>query len=514
MIQKPEDRLSEWFRTAPLPDEPDSLHEFLARVPRENARPIHGSLSFTSLWPRRALGGLAAALVVVVIGGALLFGLVSRGQTVPGASPSATATTKDSGPAPTGSAGPTSSAPNATPTDAASPTLNTAWWKAGLPTLTLPSAAIKTAGVSLPDPDSVSVQVWGSRYYLADWTAVGDGLLPTSNATAILRYGDASNGKAGSVPLPLTTTELTALRNQAVGGGFSVAADGSHVAVVVWYRLESGTLGIPCRSNDGAPIAWRILVAPLDPSTGAPGTIATIASGHNQVAFRPTTIGEGCDTVSAPLIAVSGDLIAYDIEAATGRNPLAATILLHSLSGGAPDRQTQTDGMPIGLRISGTSVAWLESDGNHEVRLWSSTASHPTSALNEIFETNGPSGWTMPRFSLDADRLTWDYGYQVHTTTAGTSPVFESAPISPVGIACLLGGSEAGKVLFMCYPGDPLLGNGGLVIWSSTTGPQLVAGYQAGDNGVSWLSNGWVATEAGGYPSSGLTFFRLSDLAG
>jgi hypothetical protein len=518
MNQKPEDRLSEWFRTAPLPDEPASLHEFLASVPRDHARPMPGSRSIASLWPRRVLAGLAAGLVVVVIGGGLLFGLVSREQTVPGGSPSAsaTATAKASGsvPAPTGSTGPTTSAPNATPspTDAASPTPNTAW-KAGLPTLNLPATAIKTAGVSLPEPDSVSTQVWGSRYYLVDWTAVDDGLAPTSSATAIIRYGDIATGKAASVPLLLTSAELAGIKSPRVGGGFSVAADGSHVAVVVWYRLQSGSLAIPCPSNYDTPISWRILVAPLDPSTGAPGTFAAIASGHSKIAFRPTTIGEGCDTVSAPDIALSGDLIAYNIEAATAGHPLAGTILLHSLSGGSPDRQIQTDAMPMGLRVSDTNVTWLESDGNPVVPLRLSTASHPAPVLVEAMDaTNSDGNWRMPRFSLDGDRIAWEEpatGEVLMETIGGSA-----TRISPTGVACLLGGSEAGNVLLMCYPGDPFWGNSDLVIWSSTAGPQLVAGYPAGADGASWLSNGWVATEASGYPSSGVTFFRLSDLVG
>jgi hypothetical protein len=64
----------------------------------------------------------------------------------------------------------------------------------------------------------------------------------------------------------------------------------------------------------------------------------------------------------------------------------------------------------------------------------------------------------------------------------------------------------------MCYPGDPFFGNGNLVVWSSSTGLQLVHGYAAGANGLSGLSNGWVATESGGWPPSDVSLFLLSDL--
>jgi hypothetical protein len=344
---------------------------------------------------------------------------------------------------------------------------------------------------------------------VADWTAVDAGLKPTGSATAIIRYGDVSTGKAGSVPLPLTAAELAGLRTN-IGGGFSVVTDGGSVAVVVWYRLNSGTLGIPCYSNDGSPIAWRILVAPIDQSTGTPGTFRAVAGAHSQVAFKPT-IGEGCDTVSAPLVALSGGRIAYNIENATAGHPLASMILVRSLAGGAPDRQIQTLAMPIGLQLSGTNVAWLESDGNAAVPLRVSTAAHPAPAdVDTIDMQGGTGGWTIPRFSLNGDHIAWD--------RSATHEVLQESidgpatQISPSGVACLLGGYDAGQVLLMCYPGDPFLGNGNLVIWSSSTGLQLVQGYAAGANGFSWLSNGWIATESGSFPSFGASFFRLSDL--
>ena len=516
MSQKSEDYLREWFRAGPRLDEPDSLHEFLAAVPLEHPRTTRGRWAVLSIRAKRVLAGLAAAVVVFVIGGAILFGLMNRSNApITGGSPSPTATASESNPASTASASPTATASgaNPAPTEIASPTPNTSWM-ANLPTLTVPAGAIKTAtgttnGVSFPASDSVSSQVWGSRYYVADWTAVDAGLQPTGSATSILRYGDVSTGKTGTVPLPLTAAELAGIRNKLVGGGFSVATEGSNVAVVVSYLLAPpGQLGIPCSSNSGAPIAWRILIAAIDQSTGAPGTFSVMASGHSQVAFRPMG-GDGCDTVSAPLVALSGSLIAYNIEAATTGHPLASTILLHSLSGGAPDRQIQTLAMPIGLRLSGTNVAWLESDGNAAVPLRISTATHPAPADVDTIETPG-GAWTIPKFNLDGNRIAWE---QYATREVFVESIGSSATrISPTGVACLLGGSDAGQVLLMCYPGDPFLGNGNLVIWSSSTGLQLVRGYSPGADGFSWLRDGWVATDRGSFASSDLSLFRLSDL--
>ena len=515
MNQKSEDYLREWFRAGPLPDEPDSLHDFLAAVPLEHSRTTRGRWAVLSIWPQRALVGLAAALVITVVGGTILFGLMNRSNwPIPGGTPSPTATASGSNPAPTASASPTptASGANPAPTETASPTPNTSWM-VNLPTLTVPAAAIKTAsGVSFPASDSVSSQVWGSRYYVADWTVVDAGLQPTSTAIASIRYGEASTGKTGSVPLPLTAAELAGIRTKFVGGGFSVATDGSNLAVVVWYRLGApGDQGIPCGSNSGAPIAWRILVAPIDQSTGTPGTFSAVAGGQSKVAFRPTSIGEGCDTVAAPLVALSGGRIAYNIEAPTAGHPLASTIMLHALGVGAPDRQIQTLAMPIGLQLSDTNVAWVESDGSTVVPLRVSTAAQPAPVDVDSIDTTGRTGnWTMPRISLDGDRIAWERPAtgEVLLESIGGS----ATRISPSGVACVLGGSDAGQVLIMCYPGDPFFGNGNLVIWSSSTGLQLVQGYAAGANGFSWLSNGWVATEGGSFPAYGVSFFRVSDL--
>lgn len=515
MNQKSEDYLREWFRDGPLPEEPDSLHDFLATVPIEHPRKARGRWAGLPIWPQRALAGLAAAVVVALVGGTIALGLMNRSNSpIPGGTPSPSATASGSSPAPSGSVQPTAtgSNPNSSSSASTEPTPGTSGL-ANLPTLTLPAGAVKTAnGVSFPAQDSVASQVWGSRYYLADWTAVDAGLNPTSTATAILRYGDAATATVGSVPLPLTQAELAGIRNKLVGGGFSVTADGTNVAVVVWYRLSSGQQYIPCASNSGAPIQWRILVAPIDQSTGAPGAFSALVSGQSKDAFRPTG-GEGCDTVSAPLVALSGGLIAYNIESATTGHPLASIIVLRSLAGGASAQEIPTLAIPIRLEVTATNVAWLESDGTATLPLRVSTAGQPAPADVDVMDTPGNTGgaWDIPKFSLDGFQITWDrYGTgQVFQEVIGGASAASAVQISPNGSSCFLGGSDVGQVLLLCGSDFPLR-PGGLVIWSQAAGSQLVQGYSAGANGFSWLSNGWVATESS--IDGALYFFRVSDL--
>jgi hypothetical protein len=352
----------------------------------------------------------------------------------------------------------------------------------------------------------------GSRYYLVDWTAADAEFRPTSTATAMMRFGDASTRSVGSVPLPLTQTELTGLRAN-VGGGISVATDGSTVAVVVWYRLGApGQQGIPCITNFGAPMAWRILVAPIEGSSGAPGAFSALASGRSRATFK--LIGdEGCADVSPPLVSLSGGRIAYNVENATVGHPLASTIVVRSLAGGAPERQIATLALPIRLELAGTNVAWLEADGDPSLPLRISTAAQPAPAEVDVMDTPGNTGgawsWGIPRFSLVGNQIAWDgYGTgQVFLETIGAG---SAKQISPSGASCFVGGSDAGHVLLLCG-NDPTYIGGSLVIWSQTAGPRLVQGYAAGVDGSSWLSYGWVATQSP--PGNAiLSFFRLSDL--
>ena len=87
MNQRSEDYLREWFRDGPLPDEPGSLHDFLATVPIEHPRKARGRWAGLPIWPQRALAGLAAAVVVALVGGAIVLGLTNRSNSpIPGLS--------------------------------------------------------------------------------------------------------------------------------------------------------------------------------------------------------------------------------------------------------------------------------------------------------------------------------------------------------------------------------------------------------------------------------------------
>jgi hypothetical protein len=115
-------QLREWFRQ-PLPEEPASLHQRLARVTLDHApqrRPGLGRSGTLLRWTRATGVGLAAALVVAVAGASLLLVLNGRPQSGP-ANASASETPVAGSANPSDTAGPTES-PSGSPSPTGSPT--------------------------------------------------------------------------------------------------------------------------------------------------------------------------------------------------------------------------------------------------------------------------------------------------------------------------------------------------------------------------------------------------------
>ncbi len=97
MSDETEHRLRQWFRQ-PLPEEPEWLHQYVARVPTTRGRQHRGDRGMLFKRTRVVLGGIAALLVAVVVGGSLLVALNGRPAASPGGSQSPS-------PSPSGTAG-------------------------------------------------------------------------------------------------------------------------------------------------------------------------------------------------------------------------------------------------------------------------------------------------------------------------------------------------------------------------------------------------------------------------
>jgi len=437
-------QLRAWFRHA-LPGEPDSLHEFLMRIPTTHRREAEPGPPAAFLRSRSTAIGLVAIAAVGLIGGLVYLVDLDR------------RTGLGTGQAPSVSASPAAALPAAL-------------------------AQLPQASASSPQQLPFADAYWGPESYAIDWT---------SGAVVGL-----AGPWAGSVEVPLTQTEIEAHGTKGATG-ISVAADSRELALVVWHSVgPAGEPRIPCPDVVALPRAWRILVAPLDPS-GKPGPLVPFATGESPIAFDGPMGGEGCRATSAPSASVSNGLIAYAVDDATAERPYGSRILVRSLADGSVMRDLATPTRVLSLELAGSSVAWLEADGNwpKALPLRITTSAHPGAQDVEVFATPGDQmGWSVPRFSLSDTALAWErFGtgqVWMRDLVAGTD-----RRVSPEDSACLLGGMDAGVVAMNC--GDDTSGLDAnvafapwLVLWSADVGPRLVVGLpplQAEE-----LSDGWV----------------------
>lgn len=329
---------------------------------------------------------------------------------------------------------------------------------------------------------SLADAAWGQQSYTIDWT---------STATV-----NISGSWTGSADVPLTQTEIEAHRTKGASGT-SVTADGQDLAVVVWHSVgQIGEPRVPCPDVVALPRAWRILVALLD-SSGKPGPLTEFATGDSATVFSGPMGGEGCPATSAPRVSVSDGMIAYAIDDPTSRRPYGTRILVRSLSTGAITRDLSTPTRVLSLQLAGTTVAWLEADGDWPMaiplRIWADGTPDPQNV--EVFATPGDQmSWSLPRFSLTKGAVAWE--------RFGTGQIWVRDPserqASPTAATCLLGGIEAGVVAMNCGGDSSKLQQNEadapwLVLWSTDSHPRLVVGLPP--LATEELSGGWVVIE-------------------
>jgi hypothetical protein len=227
--------------------------------------------------------------------------------------------------------------------------------------------------------------------------------------------------------------------------------------------------------------------------------------------------GEECNATAAPRVSISNGLIAYGIDDAGPQRPYGSRILVRSLTDGTTLRDLATATHVLSLEMWGTTVAWLEADGNWPTNLplRVSTPPHPAAQDVEVFSTPGDQmAWALPRFSLQGGSLAWErYGTgQVwrRDLVAGAQQ-----QVSPAGSACMLGGIEAGNVVMNCGSDTSRLEQNStdapwLIVWAVDTGPDLVLGLPPLQ--TEELSNGWIVVMPVNQQS--LQAFPISSLMG
>jgi hypothetical protein len=303
------------------------------------------------------------------------------------------------------------------------------------------------------------------------------------------------NGSRGSVPIPLTKAESAEISDRS---GLSLVRHwflgaGAHaVAILAAHIIEPSEPGTPCGAEPTE--GWRILVAPLD-QTGKPGAFSVLAAGTSDVfLFGPGIYpheGSDCAHLDWPQVAISGDLIAYTIQAPTGAAPSASQIIVRSLVDGTIVRQISVPEAVLQLQLSDHTLTWMQFSGDinfdTSFPLMISTADNPDPKTVMTFEALPTTdAFTPPTVLLVGSLLAWD-GYSTGKVwmrdLANTTP----QQISPAGAYCRLQAFDGTHAAMNCAgnwfdpdwvgwddPDQPAIT--WPVLWSEQAGSRLIGG--------------------------------------
>jgi hypothetical protein len=202
----------------------------------------------------------------------------------------------------------------------------------------------------------------------------------------------------------------------AASGGWLVYVEG-------WKAGPAGKQETPCMTNATEPLNWRIVAVNLTTGKGV-----NVDSGVNR-RTTPYPGNEICPSPTAPLLGISGNLVAYDREDATTSQPLRERIIVRSLPTGSVVRQIETAGAVAGIAVlagsseSGPLVAYLEQHATGSARLMLSSAGTPHGS--EV--TVGVESAVLSRDASGIGRLTWvafddQGGRTIWSATLGADP--------------------------------------------------------------------------------------------
>jgi hypothetical protein len=195
-------------------------------------------------------------------------------------------------------------------------------------------------------------------------------------------------------------------------------------------------------------------------------------------------------------------MIAYTVDDVTSARPMGSRIILRSLASGAAVRSVVATEMVYDVHLSGTTIAWGESQNistsgePEQARVLVSTAANPA----PLDVASGPvsGGRDLPALKLVGDEISWD---GLGNTSVWYRKIDAGSPqsLTPAGLACLLAGSTRGHVIVYCT----WIGTDG----SDDRSPLLVARIGGGLSRVeglpsdAWLrptiSNGWFVDTGG-----------------
>jgi len=344
-------------------------------------------------------------------------------------------------------------------------------------------------------PDNANLEAaWGPHLY-----GVLRGVTPSADQ---LLVADMTNGTVTSIDVPLGQGERI---SNAFGYGEEVApvaTDGDWIAVVVWRRVgPQGTGGAPCSSDAGQPLAWRILVAPIDRSTGLPnGQFREVQRGESQRTFTLFGQGEGCSGPRLPRISLAKGRLAYDVEDPSSGRPDGSRIAVHWLDGSKPDLVVPTTSQVVYLALSNVTVAWTESvsdPGTGVQPSWDVQASTDAAQAARVVDLGAdPTSFRLSaQIRIDEATITWTrVGENAPDDVwLGSLSADSVRRVSPEAASCE-GGGIAGGVLGLLCSSTSAPSQTYILDWSSAADLRVLLGLPS-PRKAPLVSEGWLTYE-------------------
>ena len=287
-----------------------------------------------------------------------------------------------------------------------------------------------------------------------------------------LSVADLGGGSVRPVPLPSLPYESVA----------SALVEGHSLVVLVW-RHEGplpARMGIPCYSDSGKPIAWRLLVTTLGADGLPTGGWLQVDAGVATRQFADPNAGVTCHDPIIPAVAVADGRVAYAVDHPTGQYPAGSRIVLRSLGGGTVQRVIDTATQVTHLALSASSVAWVESpnaDASGPVTRWRVMRAPVATGLAEEVPLGVPGRvwkYPPPGVVLDGDAVLMNpeapFVWSIVVRSEGSSVVALNPSGAPYCAA--LGASSGVAVLTCSVEGS----DDAIATWSAATGLRVLAG--------------------------------------
>jgi hypothetical protein len=341
----------------------------------------------------------------------------------------------------------------------------------GTVALTLPPGTVRT--IDLAQPPSGS-SFW-SFPVVPGGPPTGPYIYLGADPETPFAYGlsvaDLGGGSVRPVPLPSLPYESVA----------AALVEGRTLIVLVW-RHEGplpARMGIPCYSDSGQPIAWRLLRTTLGANGLPTGGWHQVDAGVATRQFADPYAGITCHDPIIPTVAVADGRVAYAVDHPTSQYPAGSRIVLRSLGGGTVQRVIDTATQVTHLALSASSVAWVESpnaDAPGPVTRWRVMRAPVATGLAEEVPLGVPGRvwkYAPPGVVLDGDAVLVNpeepFVWSIVVRSEGSSVVALNPSGTPYCAA--LGASSGVAVLTCSVEGS----DDAIATWSAATGLHVLA---------------------------------------